>query len=227
MSRRFKTDLLLGVFIAALIFANLLGTKITTLFGVRVSVGIFFVPLMFLITDVISEVYGKKKAKQFVIIAVVVLAILFAMTYLSIWLPANTTWGNQEAYASVFGASLRMIIASMVAFALSQFHDVWSFHLLKKWTNNRFLWLRNNVSTMVSQFIDTTVFMFIAFYAINPKFTVGFIFSLILPYWLFKVGFALVDTPLVYGLVAWLKGKPHRSDRLNQQPKLNPQTVLT
>jgi len=227
MTRRFKTDLLLGIFIAALILANLLGTKITTLFGVRVSVGIFFVPLMFLVTDVISEVYGKKKAKQFVIIALVVLAILFAMTYLSIWLPANTTWGNQEAYASVFGASLRMIIASMVAFALSQFHDVWSFHALKKLTKGKFLWLRNNVSTMVSQFIDTTVFMFIAFYAISPKFTAGFIFSLILPYWLFKIAFAALDTPLVYAGVRWLKGKPHQSNILNQKQELNPQTVLT
>ncbi|MFH1972743.1 MAG: queuosine precursor transporter [archaeon] len=227
MTRRFKTDLLLAVFIAALILANILGTKITTLFGVRVSVGIFFVPLLFLITDVISEVYGKKKAKQFVIIAIVVLLMLFVMTYISILLPANTTWGNQEAYQLVFGSSLRMIIASMIAFVLSQFHDVWSFHLLKKLTKDRFLWLRNNVSTIVSQFIDTTVFMFIAFYAISPKFTVPFIFSLILPYWLFKVAFAALDTPLVYAGVAWLKGKPHQSSILNQKQELNPQTVLT
>jgi queuosine precursor transporter len=225
MNKRFKTDLLLGIFIAALVLANILGTKITTLFGIRVSVGIFFVPILFLITDVISEVYGKKKAKQFVIISVVVLLVLFAATYLSILLPENATWGNQAAYESIFGASLRMIIASVIAFVISQFHDVWSFHLLKKVTKGKFLWLRNNASTAVSQFIDTTLFMFIAFYAISPKFTVGFIFSLILPYWLFKVAFAAIDTPFVYLLTAWLKGKPLLSNKSNPKPAPDIQVV--
>ncbi|MBW2965625.1 queuosine precursor transporter, partial [Candidatus Woesearchaeota archaeon] len=123
----------------------------------------------------------------------------------AIHLPANPTWGNQEAFASVFGSSLRMIIASVIAFAVSQFHDVWSFHFWKKKTHGRYLWLRNNLSTGVSQLIDTILFMFIAFYKINPKFTVPFIISLIIPYWLFKVGFALADTPLCYALVAWMK----------------------
>jgi len=67
------------------------------------------------------------------------------------------------------------------------------------------LWLRNNLSTIVSQFIDSTVFMFVAFYALTPKFTVAFIFSLIIPYYLFKVAFAVLDTPFVYLGVKWLK----------------------
>ena len=132
LTKRFKTDLLLAIFIGALILANILGTKITTIFGVRVSVGIFFVPLMFLVTDIVSEVYGKKKAKTFVTIAIIVMVLLFIATYLSILLPPNATWGNQEAYQSVFGASLRIMIASVIAFVLSQYHDVWAFHFWKK-----------------------------------------------------------------------------------------------
>jgi len=95
----------------------------------------------------------------------------------------------------------------LVAFTLSQTHDIWAFNFWKQKTKGRFLWLRNNLSTIVSQFIDSTIFMFIAFYAITPKFTVGFIFSLIIPYWLFKIAFAILDTPLVYAGVKWLREK--------------------
>ncbi len=208
-----KTDLLLGFMILCLILANLLGTKITTIFGIRVSVGIFFVPFMFLITDVISEVHGKTKAKEFVYISMFCLIFLVIATYFSIILPANDAWGNQEAYASVFGGSLRMIIASMIAFGLSQFHDVFTFHILKEKTKGKYLWLRNNISTMISQLIDTTVFMFIAFYNINPKFTVPFIISLIIPYYLFKIAFAIIDTPFVYLLVNWLR----KTETINEE----------
>ena len=100
-----------------------------------------------------------------------------------------------------------MTFASIVALVISQFHDVWSFEFWKKKTGGRHLWLRNNLSTIVSQLLDTTVFMFIAFYRLTPRFTVSFIFSLIVPYWLFKVFFALLDTPLCYALVAWLREK--------------------
>jgi len=200
-----KTDLLLGFFIVSLVLANTLGTKITTLLGVRVSAGIFFIPLLFLITDIIAEVHGKKKATEFVLIAIAVLVFTLVMMYFSINLPANTTWGGQEHFAFVFGSSLRMTIASVIAFVLSQFHDVWSFHFWKAKTKGKYLWLRNNLSTFISQFIDTVIFMFIAFYHLTPKFTVPFIISLIIPYWLFKIGFALIDTPFCYAGVRWLR----------------------
>ncbi len=203
----FKTDFLLGLFVTSLILANLLGTKITTLFGIRVSVGIFFMPILFLVTDVVAEVHGKEKARNFVMVTTILLVFLFFMMWLSIALPPNETWGNQEAYANIFGGSLRIVAASLIAFAVSQLHDVWNFDFWKRKTHGKFLWLRNNVSTMVSQLIDTVLFMFIAFYQVTPKFTVGFIITLIIPYYLFKIGFALVDTPLCYLGVKWLRGK--------------------
>ena len=98
-----------------------------------------------------------------------------------------------------------MMVASLIAFLISQTHDVWAFNLWKEKTGGKYLWLRNNASTIVSQFLDTTVFMFIAFYQFTPKFTVPFIFSLIIPYWLFKVLFAIIDTPFIYLGVWWLK----------------------
>ena len=201
----FKTDMLLGFFIASLILANLLGSKITTILGVRVSVGIFFIPILFLVTDIITEVHGKARAKNFFYISISVLLFALMMMYICIIMPAHEKWLNQEAYEIIFKGSLRMTIASLIAFILSQYHDIWAFQFWKKKTKGKFLWLRNNASTITSQFIDTTIFMYIAFYHLTPKFTTSFIFSLIIPYWIFKIVFALLDTPLCYLGVKWLK----------------------
>ncbi len=202
-----KTQVLLALFVSSMVIVNTLGSKITTLFGVRVSVGIFFVPLLFLITDIIGEVHGRKRAQFFVKVSSGILIFMFVMILLCIKLPANPTWGNQAQYELIFGSSLRMTFASIVSFMISQFYDVFAFDFFKAKTKGRHLWLRNNLSTMTSQFIDTTIFMFLAFYHISPKFTTGFIFSLIIPYWIFKVAFALLDTPLCYIGVRWLKGE--------------------
>jgi len=200
-----KTSLLLGLFVTSIILANILGTKVTSIFGVRVTVGIYVFPLLFLITDIIAEVHGKGRAQSFVYIGLFCLLFTLLLTYLSIISPPNATWGNQEQYELIFGASMRIMIASVIAFLISQMHDIWAFGMWKKVTKGRFLWLRNNLSTAVSQLIDTCIFMFIAFYKINPKFTAAFVFSLIIPYWLIKVLFALCDTPFVYIGVWWLK----------------------
>ena len=202
-----KTMTLLGIFITVLILANLLGTKITTLFGVSVSVGIFAYPITFVCTDIVEEVRGRKVTKQFIRMGVIALVLTMALVSLCVALPPAVRYENNAAYMVVFGTSLRMIIASLFAFTLAQTHDIWAFHFWKKRTGGRFLWLRNNLSTMVSQLIDTTIFMFIAFYLVTPKFNAGFIFTLIIPYWLFKVLFAFIDTPLVYLGVKWLKTK--------------------
>jgi len=200
-----------------MLLANLLGSKITTLFGVRVSVGIFFVPVLFLVTDVIGEIYGKKEATRLVRQSLVMLIITLTMTFICITLPANSTWGNQTAYASVFGSSLRMTIASVIAFIFSQFHDVWAFEFLRQKTKGKHLWFRNTATTIVSQFIDTTVFMFVAFYAQNDRFTASFIFSLIIPYWIFKIIFAVLDTPFCYLLVHWMR----KGQSINEEKSLS------
>lgn len=176
---------------------------------IHVSVGILTVPVMFLVTDIVAEVMGKEVAKKFVMTAIAVMLFVLVITFISVALPADPTreYFSQEAYASIFSVSIRMMIASIIAFVLAQYHDIWAFGFWKKLTKGKWLWFRNNASTIVSQFIDSTVFMFIAFYGISDKFTAGFIFTLIIPYWLFKILFALIDTPFAYLGVKWLKEK--------------------
>jgi hypothetical protein len=205
MKTESKMTLLTAIFVGGLLAANTLGAKVTSIFGVAVSVGIFAYPLTFLITDAIAEVYGKKRAKRIVWAALVAQLFVLLLTIISIKLPPAERYQLNEEYVLIFSTSIRMIIASLVAFIVSQTHDIWAFDFWKKKTHGKYLWLRNNLSTFVSQAIDTLLFMFIAFYGISDKFTVQFILQLCFSYWLFKITFALLDTPFVYLLVRWLK----------------------
>ncbi len=208
-----KTDILLALFVGSMVLVNTIGSKITTLAGIRVSVGIFFMPLLFLVTDIVGEVHGKERARYFVRLSSAILVFMFVMIFISIKMPAHKAWELQGEYSLIFGSSLRMTFASIISFIISQSFDVRAFDFWKKRTKGKHLWLRNNLSTIFSQLIDTTIFMFLAFYKIAPKFTVTFIISLIIPYWVFKVVFAIVDTPLCYLGVKWLKNERFNHDK--------------
>lgn len=204
---KFKTNLLLGLFVASLIAANLIGTKIAHFWFIDFSVGIFAYPITFLITDMIEEVHGKKKTKEFIYVGFFALIFVLLITTLAVSFPFAERSFVKEEYTKIFGATLRIFIASIIAFLISQLHDIWAFNFWKEKTKGKFLWLRNNLSTIASQFIDTIIFMFIAFYAVSPKYTVAYMFTLIIPYWLLKLAVALFDTPFVYLGVWWLKKK--------------------
>ena len=202
-----KTNFLLGLFVACLVAANLIGLKVASFGLFEASVGIIVFPILFLVTDIIEEVHGKEKAKEFVYIGLGTVMVVLIVTALAVLLPAaERSFVSQGEYAKIFGTTLRIFVASIIGFFFSQMHDVWAFNFWKQKTRGKFLWLRNNASTVVSQFLDTSLFMFIAFFGISPKFTVAYIFALIIPYWLAKVLFAFCDTPFCYLGVKWLRG---------------------
>jgi uncharacterized integral membrane protein (TIGR00697 family) len=200
----YKTQLLLTMFISCLLLGNLLGSKLIEIFGIVTSVGLFGYPPTFLITDIIEEVRGKEATKIFVHAGFLSLCIAIFFIFVSTGLPPSPLYPHNEAYKYVFSNSVRMILASMTAFFISQYHDIWAFNFWKQKTNGKHLWLRNNFSTIVSQLLDSIVFMFIAFYRVTPEIDVAAVFSMILPLWALKVIFALIDTPFVYLGVRWL-----------------------
>ncbi|MFH1505370.1 MAG: queuosine precursor transporter [archaeon] len=200
-----KTSILLAIFIAALILASILGSKVTTVFGIVTSVGIFAYPITFLMTDVIEEVRGKKVAMHFFYAGIIAIVVSLILVWIGIAMPPASFYEHNEAYKTIFSNSIRVLLASLFAFLMGQYHDIWAFEFWKKKTKGKALWLRNNASTIVSQFIDTTIFMFIAFFMVTPEFTVARIFQMILPYWGLKVIFAFGDTPFVYWISAWLR----------------------
>lgn len=216
----YKLQLLLTIFVSCLLLGNLLGSKRIEIFGIITSVGFFEYPLTFLIMDIVVEVKGKEASKIFVHSGFLSLCVAFFFVSLSTGLPPSPTYYGNEAYTTVFSSSLRIIAASVTAFLISQLHDIWAFSLLKQKTNGRYLWFRNSLSTIVSQLIDSIVFMFLAFYKVTPEVDAVYVFHMILPLWTLKIGFSILDTPLVYLGVRWLTSEnedPSSGSEMNRE----------
>jgi uncharacterized integral membrane protein (TIGR00697 family) len=200
----YKIQILLTIFISSLLLGNLLGSKLIEIFGIVTSVGLFGYPVTFLVTDIVEEVKGREVSKIFVHTGFLSLCIATLFVLVSTGLPPSPLYPYSEAYNNVFSNSLRIILASMIAFTISQHHDIWAFNFWKQKTNGRYMWLRNNFSTIVSQLLDSIVFLFIAFYHVTPELDAVAVFHMILPLWALKIIFALLDTPFVYLGVRWL-----------------------
>lgn len=198
---------LAGIFIACLICSNLILQKFFSwsffgLYQFELSVGIIPYPITFLCTDLISEIYGKKRADQVVIAGFIGSLFILILMLIANTVPA-TLWSpvEQKTFSQVFGLFAPAIIASMFAYLTAQFIDIRLFHFWKDLTQGKHLWLRNNGSTIVSQLIDTCSVLFIlCFFGVISwdKFSVLFQNGFI-----FKVLFALADTPFFY-LGVWL-----------------------
>lgn len=214
MIKRF--DFLVALYVFGVIVSELMGAKtfpIATIGHIHLnsSVAIFVLPLLFTITDVIVEVKGKARARSVVFAGLAMVVLLVAYSWLVTRLSPSTRFAPTEtAYDTIFGASIRMSLASLAAFAVSELLDVAVFAKLRERLGKRGLWLRNNVSNFVSQFFDSTVFMVLAFYSFAIPFgkNYSFLLGLIIPYWLFKCLMSVIETPLVYAGVWWLRQKP-------------------
>jgi uncharacterized integral membrane protein (TIGR00697 family) len=209
-----KMDLLVAVYIFCIIVAELMGAKTFPLidlgfYKLNASVSIFLIPLLFTINDVVVEVYGKARARSIVRSGLFTIGLLFVFIMLAINLPPSMRFMESEAsYDEIFGKSARITLASLTAFALADFMDIYIFSRIREKFGTSKLWLRNNLSNFIAQLIDTVIFMSLAFYAINEPFgeNVAFLFSLIFPYWLLKCSMSIIETPFVYVGVKWLKG---------------------
>ena len=124
------------------------------------------------------------------------------MIFITGKIPAAPFWIDQPAYDAILGSVPRIVIGSMLAFLISQNHDVLAFDMWKKLTRGKYLWLRNNASTSISQLIDTTVFVLVAF---AGTYSWGIIWSMIWVTYIIKLLVAIADTPLVYLLVWKIK----------------------
>lgn len=210
-----KFDLLVSVYIFCIAVAELMGAKtfpLIKIFGYQLnaSVAIFVLPLIFTINDVITEVFGKERTRSVIRSGLFVIFLILLFLLLATNLPPSLRFqSSEEAYDKIFGLSARVAAASLTAFTLAEFLDVFIFAKLRQKMGKKALWFRNNASNFVSQFVDTTVFMFLAFYAFDKTFesNIGFLISLILPYWLLKCFMSVIETPFVYLGVKWLKNK--------------------
>ncbi|MBQ4818628.1 queuosine precursor transporter [Aquimarina sp. MMG016] len=206
----FRIYLILGaLFISSLVASNLIFQKFFSwdflgIYTFEISVGILPYPITFLITDIISEVFGKRKANQIVTAGIFASFFSLLIVYASASVPA-TSWSpiNDEIFNKVFGATAIAVFASMMAYLFAQYIDIQIFHFWKRVTKGKHLWLRNNFSTFSSQFIDTfTVLLLLCSGGIIEWERFG---VLLLNGFLFKVLVAALDTPILYVAVYALR----------------------
>ncbi|RCS27968.1 VUT family protein [Polaribacter sp. WD7] len=222
---------LIALFVASLVTSNLIFQKFfywypfhLEVFDVKlfeVSVGLLPYPITFLITDILSEIYGKKKANEAVIAGIFASFFSLCIIYVSQNVPA-TSWSsvNDGTFSEVFGATPLAVFASMLAYLFAQFIDIKVYHFWKTFTKGKHLWLRNNFSTFSSQFIDTLTVLILlcVFNIIKWENFWGLLISGVL----FKILIAALDTPILYIVVHSFRTR----FRLNCNDEINDNTLI-
>lgn len=212
----YKIYLYLGaLFITSLVVSNLIFQKFfywnpfgdITVFGVslfEISVGILPYPITFLITDLISEIYGRKKANQIVTAGIFASFFSMSIVLVSEMAPAiESSPVDDKTFTKVFALSPLAVFASMIAYLFAQYVDIAIYHFWKRLTKGKYLWLRNNFSTFLSQFIDTfTVVGLLCAFGILPW---DLFFGLVVSGFIFKIFIAFLDTPFLYFFVYLLR----------------------
>lgn len=205
----------LTLYITSLFAANTLGIKLMPfLWGTHLSVAVFSFPIVFIMTDVIGEVYGKKMAKNFVLAGVISIVLFLLYSLISTIMPwAEKSLWVKDSYDQIFRLSARFSIASLVAFVIAEYQDVFSFFFFRKYTGEKKFWLRSNLSNAWSQLLDTVVFMSIAFIGVYP---VATIVAIIIPWWIFKILMGFIYTPFSYLGIRILRGGNNNANQSNQ-----------
>jgi hypothetical protein len=199
---------LASIFITSLVSCNLIFQKFFEieiwipfigLYTFQQSVGLLPYPITFIVTDIISELFGKKKANQVVTAGLIASLFMLLIVTVSDGVPSAPFGVGSEVFSKVFGLSSAAVFASMMAYLFAQYVDVRLFHFWKTLTKGKHLWLRNNASTMFSQLIDTAVVLFLLCYFSVIEWEM--FYQLLLNGFLFKVLFAALDTPIIYGIL--------------------------
>lgn len=214
---------LIGLFVAALVTAQLTASKVLA-FDLPVSLPITGAELVlpgaalayaltFLASDCYTELYGRRAAQIVVNVAFVLNFAVLALVWSTIAAPAAEASVDPDAFETALGASTNVVLGSLLAYLVSQNWDVWIFHRIRDWTGRERLWLRNILSTGTSQVIDTVIFVSVAF-AIAPTILgVGValpleaLLALIVGQYLLKLAIAVLDTPVVYAVVALVRSR--------------------
>ncbi len=189
-----------GIFVGLLILSNVLAVKLFSIgdwvvLPAAVIIYVFTYPIL----DVITETYGKEAAHRTVITGFITQIFAVFFIWIAIQLPSAAFYEHQQSFELIFTAGFRVTIASLVAYVVSQNLDVIIFDKLKQRHGEKKLWIRNNLSTMASQLVDTAIFITIAFLGTMP---LGALIAMIFSQYIFKFLVAILDTPVVYALVA-------------------------
>jgi queuosine precursor transporter len=188
----------------SIVIANIQVIKIIEIGGITITLGNILYGSIFLSTDILSEIYGKKSAKKGVMVGFFTMILAALYMQIAIMFKPSPEDFIQPHMIAMFSFMPRIIFASLIAYLLSQMHDVWAFNFCKKLTKGKHLWLRNNLSTIVSQLIDSLIFATIAFYGV---FSLNVFWQILITTYILKLFISLFDTPFLYFAKYLIKDK--------------------
>lgn len=201
---RLGKNWLIATIIANVVLTATFVSKLVPIFGWVTTAGEVFYASIFIATDILSEHHGKKVAYRSIWFGFLALAMFTGLSQLALqFTTVDDTLAISEAMSTLFQVIPRIALASFTAYLIAQSFDIWFFHFIREKTGINKLWLRNNLSTVTSQLLDSVTFFPLAFLGTLPLETIG---VLIMTGWLFKIPIAILDTPFMY-LSYVIKGK--------------------
>lgn len=202
IAKRYGVEYIIGMFACFAVIANIIASKIVVFGPFTVPAAVLVYSTTFLLTDFLSELYSEKEAIKAVYIGFISNVVLVISIWVAVRWQSAPFWQGQPAFESIFGLVPRIVLGSMIAYIVSQSLDVKIFMFFKN-KYPKHLWLRNNAGTMISQFIDTLIFITVAFYGnINLDILLSLVFGQYIVKWII----AVFDTPFLY-LVKYLYNK--------------------
>ncbi|KPJ50905.1 transporter [candidate division TA06 bacterium DG_26] len=211
-----------SVFISSLIVSNIVAVKLVDLWGLTLSAAIVVFPVTYIFGDIVTEVYGYSRARLVIWLGFFSNFLVVVFIKIGEWLPSASVWTHQQAYSTVLGYTPRILVASFVAYLFGEFANSFVLSKLKVLTHGKWLWSRTIGSTVVGQFIDSGIFISVAFVGVVPT---SILLRIALSQWLFKVGYEAVATPLTYVMVGALK-KREQIDAYDYETNFSPLKLL-
>ncbi len=215
--RLFGTYGLYGAIVLGIVMANIQGPKLTMVLGLQTSLGVILYSGIYFATDLLSEKYGKAEANRavrlgFGVSIAVVVMMSIGLMFNPSTAPETTAFAAEvhAAFETIVNFTPRFVFGSLLAYIISQSFDVWVFHYVKERTQGRHLWLRNNVSTIMAQAVDTAIYSLVVWWGIVDLITA---LKLGLAKYFFKVVIAMVDTPFIYWVRTWERPPQARNER--------------
>jgi uncharacterized integral membrane protein (TIGR00697 family) len=214
-------DLIVGCSVAVLLISNIAAVKLISFGPIITDGGAIIFPLSYIISDILTEVYGYAYARRAIWLAFALMLIAIISFKIVGYLPSAEEWNNQAAYNDILGFVARIAIASLIAFLFGQFLNSFVIAKLKIRTKGKRLWLRLIGSTAVGELIDTIIFAFIAFGGIIHGFVM---FKYIFIGWVFKLSIEVILLPLSYKIILKLKRLEH-IDRYDYKTNFTPFSI--
>jgi uncharacterized integral membrane protein (TIGR00697 family) len=209
---------IVAVFVTCLIISNIIAVKLVSIGGLTVPAGLVIFPISYICGDVLTEVYGFRRARQVIWIGFACNIFAVAAIWIAQQLPGGVFWDAQAAYVRILGFTPRLLLASLCAYLVGEFANSTVLAKMKIWTGGRLLWARTIGSTVVGEGLDSLIFIVIAFSGILP---LGALVGSIVTQWLIKCAYEALATPATYAVVNFLK-REEGLDVFDRDTSFNP-----